>query len=257
MLLFILSILPVLIIGIYIYNKDKEKEPLSLLAKLFFGGVGACFLSLLISFLLEILFPFFAVERSTLKLSELFVSVFIGVALVEEFSKWVMVYRLSYYDYEYDETLDMVLYCVFVALGFACFENLLYVYYGGVMTGVLRAVLAVPGHACDGLMMGYYLSLSKTAHLNKQKALRIKYTILSILVPTILHGIYDYCLYTRKMGYIVLFFVFIVCLYVYTITVINKTATNNRRFKYKDNFCSQCGTKVESEYCPLCGKKNE
>ena len=41
----------------------------------------------------------------------------------------------------------------------------MYVYENGFVVGIVRALLAVPGHACDGLFMGYYLGLSKTGQL--------------------------------------------------------------------------------------------
>ena len=37
---------------------DKEKEPKGLLVKLFLGGIGACFLTVLVTFLLEAIIPF-------------------------------------------------------------------------------------------------------------------------------------------------------------------------------------------------------
>lgn len=256
-ILLVMSIAPVLVIGHYIYTKDKEKEPSSLLMKLFLGGIGSCFLVLLITWLLTLFIPFFGFERSTLNLFELFIQVFIGVALVEEFSKWVMAYTISYNDKAFDEFYDMLLYCMYVALGFACFENILYVLSGGVGTAIMRAVLAVPGHVCFGLFMGYYLGLAKISELNNRKDLKTRNTILSIVVPTIAHGFYDYCLMAEVLPLLAVFVVFVIAMYIYVILKIKKVSSLNRKMKYKDNFCTNCGHPVRSNFCPICGRKNE
>ena len=39
----VVAILPVILIGLYIYKKDNTKESSNLLFKLFIGGVGSCF----------------------------------------------------------------------------------------------------------------------------------------------------------------------------------------------------------------------
>lgn len=256
LVLFVISVLPVFLIGMYIYKKDKEKEPTKLLVKLFLGGFLSCILVLIISLILNV-FPIFSANEKDLNLIELFIHVFIGIALVEEFCKWLIAYKISYNDNAFDENYDAILYCVFVALGFACFENLLYVYSNGISTGLLRAIFAVPGHACDGLFMGYYLGMSKIAITNNKKDLKNKYLFLSILVPTLLHGIYDYCLFSENIIFIVLFFIFIIVVYIKSIKKVRKVSSTNMKFKYKNNYCTNCGYVVNSNYCPRCGRKNE
>ena len=256
LLLFVVSILPVFLIGLYIYKKDKEKEPLRLLVKLFLGGFASCILTLIISMVMNLI-PIFAADTSNLNLFELIINVFIGVALVEEFSKWIMAYLISYNEEAFDYLYDAILYCVFVSLGFACFENLLYVAENGLFVGIIRAISAVPGHACDGIFMGYYLGLSKLGSLNNRKDLKTKYLILSIIVPTITHGIYDYCLFSGKVIFIILFFVFIILMYIYVIKKVKKVANSNRKMKYKNNYCPNCGHIVDGNFCPVCGRKNE
>ena len=174
LILFIISILPVYLIGLYVYKKDKQKEPTKLLVKLFLGGMGSCFLVLLVTYILSLVFPIIAADPKSLGLIELVIHVFVGVALIEEVCKWFMVYKISYHDEAFDEFYDAILYCVFVALGFACFENLAYVSDGGIATGIVRALSAVPGHACDGMLMGYYLGLSKISEINNRKDLKRK-----------------------------------------------------------------------------------
>ncbi len=260
LVLFIVSILPICLIGFYIYKKDKDKEPSKLLIKLFLGGIASTIITLIITFILETIFPFFSLDYENLNLIQLLISVFIGVALVEEFSKWLMVYIIAYKNKAFDELYDMVLYATFVALGFACFENLLYVFENGFATGVLRAVLAVPGHAFDGVLMGYYLGLSKINEINNRKDLKRKNLVLSILVPTITHGIYDYCLFSNNLIFLLLFFVFLIGMYIYIIKKVKKISALNGKISSinkSNKYCSNCGHIIDGNYCSVCGRKNE
>lgn len=256
LLLLFISILPVFLIGCYIYKKDKKKEPIKLLVKLFFSGVGSCIMVLVITIIIGIFFPFILADTNEFDLVQLFFYVFIVVALLEEFCKWVFVREISYYDENFDRVYDMIVYSVFVALGFACFENILYVFEKGFMVGVIRALLAVPGHACDGVFMGYFLGMSKSYSLNNNIFMKKKYMVLSILVPTLLHGFYDYCLLSGSGLLMILFFVFVILLYIFTIKRIKKISSINRRMKYKDNFCPNCGRRINSDFCPGCGRRN-
>ena len=54
-LLLLVAILPVILLGLYIYKKDRNKEPSSLLVKLFVSGILSCFLVLAISEITAIL----------------------------------------------------------------------------------------------------------------------------------------------------------------------------------------------------------
>ena len=256
LILIVLSILPIFLIGWYIYSKDKNKEPIKLLIKLFLYGVIACFLTLFITFVLSIFFPLLLEEVNNLNYIQLFFKVFFGIALIEEFSKWIMVYLISYKNKYFDEVYDMIVYSTFVTLGFATFENLLYVFEGGVVTGIIRALTAIPGHTCFGVMMGYYLSKSKMDLLKGNKSSYKKNLILSILVPTIIHGIYDYVLFSYNSYLLIFFIVFLIFIYILSINKI-KSFSKTINIFYKNNFCSNCGFSIKEEYnfCINCGNK--
>lgn len=256
-MLLLIAILPVILLGIFIYKKDRNAEPKKLLVKLFIGGILSCFLTLAISDLMESIFPIFAADTENLTMLGLAIYVFIGVALVEEFSKFFFAYFISNNDKNFDEIYDAIVYCVFVSLGFAAFENILYVYEKGFATGLLRAVTAIPGHACDGVFMGYYLGLAKIASVNKNNKLRNKNLILSLVVPTILHGIYDFCLFSGEVIFFLVFIVFVILLYVHSIKKIKQLSSINTRFVKRESYCTNCGRLVNTNYCGNCGKKNE
>jgi len=225
--LFSVSILPVVLISMFIYKRDKNKESFRLLFKLFLGGICSCFLCLIATGILNIIIPFFNSDYWTLNSLELVIYVFVGIALVEELSKWIIAYKISYNNIEFDEIYDMILYCILVSLGFACFENLFYVYASGIKTGLLRALLSVPGHACNGFFMGYYLGLTKVYSLRNMKELKNKYLTFSILIPVLVHGLYDYCLFNGSILFMMVFYLFVATTFIYVIVKIIKISRSS------------------------------
>ena len=257
MYLIFVSILPVIILAYYIYNKDKDKEPKKLLFKLFLGGVCSTFLTLAITFVLGNFFPIIVTDTSQLDYFSLFIHVFFGIALVEEFSKWFVLYMMSYNHREFDQVFDLVVYSAFVALGFACFENILYVLQNGMIIAIIRGLLAVPGHFFEGVFMGYYLSSAKVADISEDSSSKSWNMFLSLFVPILLHGFYDFCLLSGNIFFIGLFFIFMIILYIKSFKKIKKMSLSNRKLKYNNKFCPNCGAPVTSDYCLGCGHRNE
>ena len=97
-LLLLVSIIPVFLLAIFIYSKDSVKEPISLLLGLFVSGFLAAVLVVLIDVLFSVFIPNFFVTDNVKDVSffKLFSSVLLGLALVEEFCKWIFVYKLEY-----------------------------------------------------------------------------------------------------------------------------------------------------------------
>lgn len=255
-ILLILAALPVLIILLFVYLKDRNKEPLSLLVKLFFAGIMSCFMVLIVSRVMAGFLPFMNGALSEKSFIEIILYSFVGVAMVEEVCKWIMTYTIAYHNREFDELYDGIVYATFVSLGFAFFENVLYVMNSSsVNTALLRAVSAVPSHACDAIFMGYYLSMAKQYALRKNEELEKKNIILSLIVPIILHGIYDYCLMSGLTILIVLFIGFVIFLYIASIKKLKNISNSNKRIRFRNRFCHKCGKAVTGEFCARCGTR--
>ena len=189
---------------------------------------------------------------------ELILYVFVGIALIEEFSKWVMAYFIGYKSEEFDEIYDSIVYAVFVSLGFALFENILYVFGNqSVLVGIFRGVLSVPGHACYGLYMGYFFSLSKLYSKRGRPDLEKVFLVLSVIVPTILHGIYDYLIIVKIDILLLLFILFVIILFTFSIIRLHKVSKNNKKLVIKNKFCHNCGAPVKGEFCSSCGERQE
>lgn len=180
-----LSIAPGIAIGIYVYLKDKhEREPIGLLLLSFFYGGLSALLTLLISW------PLTAhVKMVESSISDQFIKAFFIVALVEETSKFLFVRFVLYYNKNFNEPFDGIVYALLVSMGFATLENILYTFQYGIGTGILRMFTAVPAHATFGILMGYFLGKAKFSH-HRMKSLY--YAALALAVATLFHGAYDY-----------------------------------------------------------------
>ena len=186
MILFISAAFPVFIFLYMIYRKDHEKEPLGLLLIAFGGGCISPVVSLLLSegfMTLSGLFP------GSLLTS--FHESFLQAAVPEEIAKFFFLYLIVWKSREFNHHYDGIVYAVFVSLGFALVENILYVFEGGIGTAIGRAILAIPGHGLDGVLMGYYFSLARFHDGKKRKEFLFK----SLAVPILFHGGYDFFLF--------------------------------------------------------------
>ena len=243
--------LPVIVLGLYIYFKDREREPMDLLIKLLWKGILACLLVLLVSGILGIFFPIFGADYTTLDNKKLMIYAFICVALVEESCKYFFLYKEAYNHKEFDTTFDMAVYASFVSLGFAFFENILYLIQYGVVNQFTRYFTAVPMHLCTGIFMGIYLGDAALAARKDLKESQ-KNKVFALLVPIFLHGFYDY---TIMAGYDVIWVISFIMIVVLSIIVVNYKRNRDVRLKYPNNQCPHCHERIVGIYCIKCGKK--
>lgn len=229
-LIIALSILPIVLIAIYYYKKDTLKEPKKLLRKLFFSGMLSGVLVIIISYITILFFPTYAsIENANM--FKIFIYSFVFVALIEEVCKWLMIYKISYHHRDFDQLYDIILYSVLVGLGFACLENLLYTTSSNnIWVAVFRGITAIPAHACFQTFMGYYLTLAKFKKGNQNK-----YKNLSLIIPVLLHGTYDFLLLSGNIVLVCSFFIFIVFLFIITIIKVKKIINIDKNNLNLDN----------------------
>ncbi len=254
--LLLISILPVIIIGTYIYKKDYNKEPMGILTKLFFGGLLSIIIVLVITYAVQSIIPSlddYGIARAGNV--EKFIKIFFGIAIIEEGSKWLITYLFSYHSEHFDEYYDIVLYSTFTALGFACFENIMYVLQGGLTTGLLRLFTAVPAHCFFGIIMGEYLGLAKIGEVNNNVSLKRKSIFLSVFLPAIFHCTYDYLALVGNNYACILLFSTVIFGYLISIDKIKRISKLSRTAQQKKNYCTNCGNIVDGNFCSNCGKK--
>lgn len=242
-LLICAALLPAIALSIYIYKKDRaEKEPLGLLAVLLLLGVAICFPAaklerIFSSFMNEWFAPYGQIKNGTLILpTNIFkwymaIKAFAGVALVEEGLKFLVLVLLTRNNRNFNSLFDGVIYAVFVSLGFAAYENILYVLEFGWFTAFARAVMSVPGHTFFGVIMGYYYTLwnvHRKARLKEQSLINdglirgniqgfpcTRYLVLALIMPVLTHGFYDYCCFVDSRAARIVLYVFMLLLYGY------------------------------------------
>lgn len=114
------------------------------------------------------------------------------------------------------------------ALGFAAIENVFYCVEEGFGLVVSRALLSVPSHAVDGLIMGYYFGLAKEAELAGDRRRRKRFMRLSVLMPMLTHGFYDFALSLDADWILLLFFVFVIALDIWAYKFVKNQAREDR-----------------------------
>ena len=198
------SLAPIFIILFYIYLRDKyEKEPVGMLVKALLLGIVIVIPVIFVEQFLMSMMPQWA------KVAEAAYHAFVVAGFIEELFKFLALYLLVWKSPSFNEKFDGIVYAVFVSLGFAGVENVLYVMDGGMETALIRALTAVPAHAIFGITMGYYLG---TARMYQE--LKDKYLLMALLVPILLHGIYDFILMVETGWLLLLFIPYVVILYI-------------------------------------------
>jgi RsiW-degrading membrane proteinase PrsW (M82 family) len=214
---------PVLIIAFYIYFRDKyQKEPIGILLKSLLIGA-------LITIPVALLEQFFKLFDDHFSgLLKITYTAFILAALVEESCKYLAFYLLIWRSKNFNEKFDGITYSVFISLGFAGIENVLYVFEYGYSVGLIRAFTAVPAHALFGIVMGYHFGLAKFFPDERNSQL-----LKALLVPVLLHGIYNFCLMANMEIFMVLFIPFIIYLW---IIAFKRMKDLSSRSIYRDDF---------------------
>lgn len=187
----IFGVLPSFVWLLFYLKKDKHPESNGMILKIFIYGM----LSALPAIFLE--FGFFEITRN-LESARLisFLNIFIGVAFVEEFLKYLVVKGKALDHHECDEPLDIMLYMVIAGLGFAALENVLVLFSLGPAV-LLKETLAVSLfrflgatflHTLSSAFLGFFMALGYNS-LNKW---RTPLLIFGLAVATILHGFYNF-----------------------------------------------------------------
>ena len=189
--LILTALFPIAVLIFYICYKDKNNpEPTKELIKTFLIGI----LTIPLSFCISI--PFSSIGLYSMTPTTILGSIstsFFGAAIPEEIAKFVILWFILRKNPFFDEKMDGIVYAVFVSLSFAAIENIMYIIGNAdsfLSIGISRAIFAVPGHFCFGILMGYYYSLAKFDSVNKTKN-----RILILAAPILAHGIYDSLLF--------------------------------------------------------------
>ena len=206
----ILTFVPSILILSYFIMNDKFKEPIGSLILIFFLGFLIC---LPAGILNELSDDFFFKK---LNYSEDLTVSFLGPAWAEELLKFAILYFIVLKRNEFNEPMDGLVYGVVVSLGFATYENYTYVYEWAVQiakeenasaetfsyfVALGRSYSAVPMHGLNGAVMGYYFGMYAFSGDKK-------FLILSLILPYLFHGFYNFLPYPTSMIIILILVIF-------------------------------------------------
>ena len=178
------ALLPAILLFLYIWVIDPQKEPASQLLKAVLLGVAICIpVAFFEQYITAVLFC--GAEATSLFGTTL--NAFAVAALPEESFKLLALWLVLRKNPYFDEHFDGIVYAVCIGLGFAAIENIFYIASSEdwVSVAIGRALLAVPGHYAFAVLMGYYYSLYYFVDPSRKNAVCI------LLVPVLAHGIYD------------------------------------------------------------------
>lgn len=182
-----LALAPGIAICLFIYLRDRyNKEPLWILLISFLLGA----LSLVPAYFIEVYFSNQLDQSGFSGATYHAISAYLVVAFTEELCKFVPLVTYSYSRKSFDEPFDGIVYAVVVGMGFATLENIGYVMQNGWGNGIARMLLSVPAHGTFAVLMGFFVAMAK---FNPQR--KVIYIFLSLLLPVIFHGTYDFFLF--------------------------------------------------------------
>ncbi len=196
--LYILAgIIPSFVWLLWYLRKDSHPESNSMILRVFLFGM----LVSLPVIVIEIGFFNLAAKIPFPRTIILLANIFIGIAFTEEVAKYLVVKYSVIPHPELDEPIDVVLYMIITALGFAASENILLLFRDhplmllpDVLSLVaIRFIGATFLHALCSGVIGFFAALSIFEIRRKHQ-----FTITGIGISTILHGLYNFSIIAMK-----------------------------------------------------------
>jgi RsiW-degrading membrane proteinase PrsW (M82 family) len=202
--LLLLAVAPVVFWLWYFYQKDRyEPEPLSWILVVYLLGIA-------------VTLPVGLVEGVAALFLPSFLITVLVAPIVEEAGKFLVVRRTVYETAEFDEPVDGMVYAAAAGLGFATLENIIYVFAAletsvsfALQTGLVRALLSVPGHVLFSAMWGYSLGRAKFL----PEAGRSRVIAAGLLLAMASHALFNLLLY-NEVGFALLVLVLVPLLWI-------------------------------------------
>ena len=192
-ILAIFAVLPAVLWWRFYLSRDQHPEPKLLLLFTFIGGMTMIFFG---RFVFSFICGFFAGEAGQCDIN--FIALpFIWVlafASSEELLKFIPVWLIDLKTKALDEPVDLVIYMVTSALGFAAAENIDYVISGsnGLISGaisinIVRSFTAILLHSLSSGIFGYVLAIAVLKGRNWKK-----WWFFGLIASGLLHAVYNY-----------------------------------------------------------------
>ncbi len=191
----IFGILPSLIWLLYYLSKDMHPERKRDILRIFLWGALMTIPTVFVQMGLNILLKEIPLSLATYNV----IYWFLVISLTEEVFKFCVVKFKVLNSPALDEPLDLMLYMVVSALGFAAVENILYLFQPAsallsweklvemtLVLSLVRFVGATFLHTLSSAVVGYFLALEVSSPHKK-----FLFTESGLIIAVLLHGIYD------------------------------------------------------------------
>ena len=236
--LLILALIPVGCFIGWIYYKDKyEREPPIKLVEYFVLGILVSILAIFIELYLSKLNNFNGI------LSNIYTAFFVA-ALTEEGLKSIILIPMILREKNFNEKLDGIIYSIFLSLGFATIENIIYLMRERIdllfSLSITRGLISIPSHIMFAITMGYYISKYKFDKYNKKK-----YLYFAVIIPILLHGVFDFILMIGYRWAIIVFVVYLIFLWKINLDKLDKYTLYSKIRFYKRKNKSRKGEKID------------
>jgi len=257
--IFLSLLTTIIFIIIILYSDRKSKEPLYMIVL----SLVSCIFTICLSLILgQILLPKLDIisiglfDYSTTNIVKTLM-----LALVEEYSKLIVLYFFISKNSNFDDVYDGIVYSALIALSFAACETLIYVFNEPDITSmkslaILRGITTVPLHLICGICMGHFIGKEKFTWGTKRRLFNL---IMALFFPTFLHFIYNFTLTNIinrffTSDYLVLVIIgFFIPFYIISFIFIDKTKFLNKRFISNEKYKSLM---TKEEYMNIINKNN-
>ncbi len=233
----------IIFVSSILYSDRKSREPVYMILICLVSGIFTIGLSILLG---EVILPNLQIVSSGLfSYNTNSVIRILILALVEEYSKLLVLYLFISRNSNFDDIYDGFVYSSLIALSFSALETLMYVFNEGSFSSmaqlaILRSVTTIPLHLICGITMGYYMGLEKFSWGTKRRMFNLAKCL---LIPTIIHFCYNYLLtnimtYLYNDGMVIIFlltffipFCILAIFYIKKAIFLNNKFINNEKYK--------------------------
>lgn len=179
----------------------------------------------------------------------------LAIGVIEELAKSVPLIFLLYHKRFFNEHTDGVIYFALAGLGFGLPENILYTLQKGTGTGIGRIILTPLFHSATTAIIGYAMARVKIDHFPKS------YLVKAIIAAIVLHGLYDFGIFSKNswLGLLSVAVTVALTVNLFVLFMRAKHLDEQQGLSVVGNnsFCRTCGCQNSKRnlYCVKCGNR--
>lgn len=185
------AVAPAIVLAVIMIRKDRRPEPIRWLLFAVLLGILIGPEVLLLAYLGLPNIPADTFTGAVL-------TSFLSAAIPEEGLKFIALFIIAKICKHFDEMFDGIVYAVCIGMGFAGLENVMYLIGAEdewIAVGIARALMSVPMHYFFAIIMGAFFSLGWFDKRNRKV-----YMTGALVLPIIVHGIYDTLCFSTELN---------------------------------------------------------